>query len=264
MSTIKEKINATLLQLGYVPVTSLAKAKPAEEPASGATSGQTLQPTSGGTLPSVIVTEFVPKNIKISYSAIGAPVLQTEEDGKEEPAEDGDYELITNKTITVKDGKLVAEIDTPEEDIEEHSGETKTTMAKVEKVEVPIAMATNPADSLKAALQRAGIKLDKKGSYCLNIEVGEDGTISYGTLQTNTYENLLMAKEEEFSGEIDKLTSAIETRLAAEKDKYEKLVEAHMHGIVPSKEKGGAQAETKMSKTDILKQQIASKVQTQE
>ena len=31
--------------------------------------------TSGSTLQTVIVTEIIPKNYKVSYSAIGAPVL---------------------------------------------------------------------------------------------------------------------------------------------------------------------------------------------
>ena len=262
MSTLLEKINATLLKLGSdIQVTNLAKTKPADPATSGATSGATLQPTSGGTLPTVIISDYIPANGKISYSAIGAPVLEIEGDEGEEPAEDGEYQLTTNKTITVKGGKLVSEVDTPADEQNEASGDTKTTMSKVE---VPIEMQANKADQLMATLQKAGVDLKKKGSYCINVEVGDDGTITYGTLQTNTYENLLMSKEEEYSTEIDKLTNAIETRLAEEKVKYEKLVEAHMHGIVPSKDKSGNNGETKLSKVEILKQQIASKVQTQE
>ena len=265
MSTLIEKINATLLKLGSD--IQLAKAvKPVENP-TGETSGQTLQPTTGNTLPSVVVTEYIPKNVKVSYSAIGAPVLEIDADDKEKPAEDGEYQLVTNKTITVKAGKLVTETDTPEDEQNEASGDTKMSVVEkpiiIEKVETPIELAANKSDQLMAALQRAGIDLKKKGNYCINIEIAEDGTIAYGTLQTNTFENLLMSKEEEFSTEMDKLTAAIETRLAAEKEKYEKLVEAHMHGIVPSKDKN-ANSETKMSKTDILKAQIANKVQTQE
>ena len=174
---------------------------------------------------------------------------------------------MTNKTITVKAGKLVTETDTPEDEQNEASGDTKMSVVEkpiiIEKVETPIELAANKSDQLMAALQRAGIDLKKKGNYCINIEIAEDGTIAYGTLQTNTFENLLMSKEEEFSTEMDKLTAAIETRLAVEKEKYEKLVEAHIHGIVPSKDKN-VNGETKMSKTDILKAQIANKVQTQE
>ena len=262
MSTLIEKINATLLKLNVdLQLTAMAKA-PKEQPVeSGSTSGATLQPTSGGTLPSVIVTEYVPKNLSVSYSAIGAPVMETKDGGKEAPAEDGDYETVAGKTITVKDGKLVTEVDTPQEDIDEHSGDTKTKMSKVE---APIEMQANKADQLMATLSKAGVDLKKKGSYCLNVEVGEDGTITYGTLQTNTYENLLMSKEEEYSAEIDKLTQAIETRLALEKEKYDKLVETHIHGVVPSKLPSvGGNGETKMSKTEILKAQIASKVQAE-
>ena len=259
MSTLIEKINATLLKLGSD--IQLAKAvKPVENP-TGETSGQTLQPTTGNTLPSVVVTEYIPKNVKVSYSAIGAPVLEIDADDKEKPAEDGEYQLVTNKTITVKAGKLVTETDTPEDEQNEASGDTKTTMSKVE---VPIEMQANKADQLMATLQKAGVDLKKKGNYCINVEVGDDGTITYGTLQTNTYENLLMSKEEEYSTEIDKLTNAIETRLAEEKVKYEKLVEAHMHGIVPSKDKSGSNGETKLSKVEILKQQIAQKVQAED
>jgi len=302
--SLVDKINATLLKLNVD--LQLAKVPKKEDATSGETSGQTLQPTSGGTLPSVIVTEYVPKNVSVSYSAIGAPVMETKDGGKEAPAEDGDYETVAGKTITVKDGKLVSETDTPQEDIDEHSGDTKTTeMAKVviptldlkaypweqciadntkkygaesakkicgkikamnmsvQDADELLAMATNKSDQLMAALNKAGIDLKKKGDYCINISVGEDGTISYGTLSTNTYENLLMAKEQELETEVNKLIQATETRLAQEKEKYEKLVEAHMHGIVPSKDKG-AEKETKMSRTDVLKQQIASKIQSQE
>ena len=253
MSTLIEKINATLLKLNVD--LQLAKA-PKEQPAdSGATTGQTLPVTTGGTLPNVVISDYIPANGKISYSAIGAPVLEIIGEDEEEPAEDGIYNLVTKKTITVKSGKLVSEEDTPE------TGDTKTAMSKVE---APIEMQANKADQLMATLSKAGVDLKKKGSYCINVEVGEDGTITYGTLQTNTYENLLMSKEEEYSAEIDKLTSAIDTRMAAEKEKYDKLVETHIHGVVPSKLPSvGGNGETKMSKTEILKAQIASKVQAE-
>ena len=297
-----DKINNTLTKLNIdLQLTEMAKVSKPTPAVSGETTGQTLPVTTGGTLPNVVISDYIPANGKVSYSAIGAPVLEIIGEDEEEPAEDGTYNLVTKKTIVVKAGKLVSEEDT----IESETGDTKTTMAKVEvpvlelkdypwekciadqtpkygaegakkicgKIKATnmsaidakeiLEMAANPADSLKAALQKAGIKLDKKGDYCLDISVGEDGTIQYGTLRTNTYENLLMAKEDELSVEVDKLTNAFETRLAQEKDKYSKLVEAHMHGVVPSKDKG-AEKEVKLSKTDILKQQIASKVQSQE
>jgi hypothetical protein len=229
--------------------------------------------TSGSTLQTVIVTEIIPKNYKVSYSAIGAPVL-VEQKGKEVAAPDDDYNLVNGKTITVVKGKLTAEINTPAEVTSGTTGQTgttgTTTMAKVivntldlkaypwdvciadqkkagysdedakkicGKIKATnmskeqyddLKMAMSTADSVKSALTRAGLDISKAGSYCLNFSIGDDGSMTYGTLQTNTYQDLMLAKEKEIGEAVDtkvkELETAYETKMKTQKDNYEKVI----------------------------------------
>lgn len=292
-----EKINSTLAKLGVDLI--LAKAPVASGETSGSTSGVTVTSAAAG----VVVSEIIPKTIKISYSAIGAPVIQTNEDGKEENVTDGEYILTTNKKITVEGGKLTKEEDVEEIEVEEEKPSGTTEMAKVE---VPvIELAKYPWDKCIADMTKEGydaetakkicgsikakgttmesdevllsqeqlhelvmaanlerqriadlIDLTKNGSYCINIEV-VDGAITWGTMQTNTYQNLLLEKETEIDNKIDELTQAYEAKLSAN----EKVIEALKTGevktnIIPV----ASDDKTILSKSDFIKLDIQEKI----
>ena len=89
-------------------------------------------------------------------------------------------------------------------------------------------MAMSTADSVKSALTRAGLDISKAGSYCLNFSIGDDGSMTYGTLQTNTYQDLMLAKEKEIGEAVDtkvkELETAYETKMKTQKDNYEKVI----------------------------------------
>ena len=334
-----DKINATLLKLGVnAQVVELAKAP------TGATSGTTSGATSGTTtnLPSAIVDEIIPQTIKISYSAVGAPVIATDADGKEENIMDGDYVLVSGQVLVVKDGKLAdlkpAEEMTPEamsggtsgntsgdtmmslaelklavEEIElackkkDITAEDQTALAckkkkllaqiesktKLEEQELEMkkypwdkCIADNTAKygadgaakicgSIKAKgtkmsaedvdefiqlgmsieKQRISdiIDLSKNGNYTLEISVS-DGAITYGTLYTNTYQNLMLEKETEIEGKITELTEAFEAKISGLEKVNEALKTGETKTVAP------VASDVKLSKSDLLKLDIQEKI----
>lgn len=339
-----DKINTTLLKLGSNVVLAVAPS-PSGDTVAGETSGATAQTAAA---PGVVVSEIIPQTIKISYSAIGAPVIQTDADGKEEHVLDGEYILTTNKKITIVDGKLTAEVDVTEMSPEEMmSGTTEMSMEDLEialaevelesnkknitpdeqtalackkkklsadieakkacktklTIDIPvIELAKYPWDKcmadmsaqgyskdaaskicgsikakgttmaedqlllseeqLKELLMAANIErqrladivdLSKNGSYCINLEV-RDGAITYGSMQTNTYQDLMLAKETEIETKVTELTEAFEAKIKG----LEKIAEALKSGetkITPL-----VASDAKLSKADYLKFAIQEKI----
>jgi len=252
MSVI-DKINSTLQKLGVDLVLAKASETMSGETATtGETSGATVTSAAAG----VVVSEIIPKTIKISYSAIGAPVIQTNEDGKEENVTDGEYILTTNKKITIQDGKLVSEIDVEEIENEEEkedavSGETKM---EIETPVEPVATSELEMANLESQRLREIIDVTKDGSYTIEISVS-NGEIVWGTLYTNTYQNLMLEKEEEIEKKIDELTLAYEEKLSAN----EKIIEALKIGEVKPNITPVA-SDVKLSKSDFIKLDIQEKI----
>lgn len=250
MDKLIQKIEQKLVELGIV--------KMAEEPASsGTTSGATAATSAA---PAVVVSEIIPKTIKISYSAIGAPVIQTNEDGKEENVTDGEYILTTNKKITIESGKLVKEEDVVEDEKKEDekeesvSGETKMSFTSAE-----LAEKLEMANVEKKRLSEI-IDLSKAGEYTINISINDKGEITWGTLYATTYENLLMAETEKVNAVVDELTQAFETKMSAEKSKYENIIEALKTGEIKVMDKPVQESEpVKLSRAEALKKGILAK-----
>jgi hypothetical protein len=239
--TLIQKIEDKLIELGIVElakgdVVAPVEEAPVESGATEATSGETVS-----NLPSVIVVEFTPKNGKISYSAIGAPVLSIDEEGKETPADDGDYNTKDGKTITVVDGKLTKEIDTPEEeDVEEAPVESGTTEMSIETPSLDMAMGIE-GNRLKDI-----IDMSKKGDYTIQISVDDKGTVTFGTVYANTFQNLLLEEEEKVNLKLEKLTEG-----------YESIIEALKVGETKVIEKPEVKKE--LTRADYLKLEIQNK-----
>lgn len=257
-----EIVEKLILKLKEIQDETLSMAKLAEAP-SGSTSGATSGSTSN--LPSVLVDEIQQPNIKISYSAIGAPVLMLDAKGKEQSVLDGEYKLATGKLLVVEGGKLKDIKDLPAEESSgttEQSGDTKMSKAVIEPAELTMAQSTGKA--VQTALSRSGLDISKKGSYCLNFEIGEDGEMTCGTLATNTYQNLVMAKEQEIQVAVDAKVKEIEVAMAKQKENYEKVVKTLNTNVKtidtnPQVETQEVLLSKTPTKTEILKAEIANK-----
>jgi hypothetical protein len=106
MKSILKTIGEKLIAMADVNV------NPAPIPVpTGNTSGATSGATAPVAPPAMIVSEIQPKKISVAYSVAGAPVTITGADGQSVIAEDGDYPLINNKTITITQGKLTNVVD---------------------------------------------------------------------------------------------------------------------------------------------------------
>jgi len=90
--------------------------------------------------------------------------------------------------------------------------------------DLDLKMQQSTADAVKNALTRAGLDISKAGSYCLNFTIGDDGSMSYGTLATNTYQDLLLSKEKEIQLEVDGKVKEFELAMSKQKEGYEKVI----------------------------------------
>jgi hypothetical protein len=255
--TIVDKL---ILKLKEIQDDTLELAKP-DTTTSGATSGATES-----TLPSVQVDEIMQPNIKISYSAIGAPVLMVDSKGKEQNVLDGEYKLATGKMLVVEGGKLKDIKDIPADEMSGTTGTTGTTkMSKViiEVPEVDLSMAQSKGDQVKAALVRAGLDVSKAGSYCINITIDENGNITYGSFNASTYQDLMLAKEKEINDVVDVKLKEIEVAMAKQKENYEKVIKTLNASTKTIDAVPTVETEVVMSKnptkTEILKAQIQAK-----
>jgi hypothetical protein len=132
------------------------------------------------------------------------------------------------------------------------SGTTEMAAVIVEPAVVP-EVQVEMAQAIEKSRIQDIVDLSKNGSYCINLEVRE-GQITWGTLQTNTYQDLMLAKEQEIETQIDKLTTAYETKLAA----IGKINETLQHGETKTSNAPEA-SDVKLSKADYMKAAIQEK-----
>jgi len=242
MENLINKIEAKLIELGIVKLA---------EATSGATSGVTVTEAA----PAVVVAEIVPNPIKISYSAIGAPVFSTDAEGVETQVEDGEYLLANNKKIVITAGKLESEIMVEEvEDIISGTTEMSTQTTEVLS-EADIQMAIK----VRSALQN--IDITKSGTYYISLEVDKDLNVTYATMSSSTYETLMSEQETKLDAEVTKLSTAYETKLAEEKAKYESIIEGLKSGEVQQSQ-STPEVPIKLSKAQVLKQQLMEKAKS--
>lgn len=228
-----EKIEAKLIELGIV---ELAEAPVEEAPVeSGATEEVVVEvEMPKAPLEAVLVDEIIPNPIKISYSAIGAPVIAVDADGKEENLMDGEYKLATNKKLMVADGKLTAI-----EDIVEEEKEEEIEM----EIETP---SLDMAMGIEGNRLKDIIDMSKKGDYTIQISVDENGVVTFGTVYANTFQNLLLAEEEKVNLKVEELTKG-----------YESIIEALKVGETKVVEK--PEVKVQLSRAELLKANIRNK-----
>lgn len=225
-----EKIDLKLQELGVI---KKVETKLAEE----------TEPVSGDT-ETELETGHIVSTIEISYTKLGEKVIQVVEEGADEILiGDGEYKLDDDTVIVIKDG-LLSELTPKEETEEETELDDEVKLASIEK---------NRISDI--------VDLTKDGDYTINLEV-YDGEITWGSLYTSTWENLLLAEETKTTEAVDELTLAFETKiklaetkLSDEAEKYENIIEALKSGETKLKEE--IKSDVKLSKIDILKLELA-------